>query len=690
VPDDIAQAPPGEIRRPVDREPVPPSGPPAGAPKPPHRRRALYWTGGILALLAAAVAAFLLIFDWNMLRGPIGRYASARLHREVAITGDLNAHIWSWTPSATARGIRIGNPPWAQKKPMATIDRLAVQIRLLPLLRGHVDLMLVEADKPRADLLRDRRGRATWDFSDGRKPGAAMRLPPIRKFVIDDGKLRIVDQKRGLIFNGTIDASEKLGAANRGFQLRGDGSLNRAPFRLEVTGGPLLNIDRDRPYPFAAEVRAGATFITAKGQVTRPFDLGHLAMNATARGQDLADLYELTGVTLPNTPPYRLSAHFTRDGTLYRFAGLSGRVGDSDLAGRMAVDVAGGRPKLNATLATRSLDFDDLAAVFGGAPKRGAGETASPQQVATGQAMAAQRRLFPDATLKVDRLRAMDARVDYRAHAVRDAPIPLRSGSVKLVLDHGLLTADPVAFELPQGRIAGAVKLNARSATPVTDLDLRLSNARLEQLVPVRGGERPLSGALVGRIKLHGAGDSVHRAAANASGQVTVVAPGGEIRKAFAELMGVNVIKGLGLLWLKDQSATPIRCAVADFHALNGVLVADTMVLDTGPVVAKGSGTINLGAERVDLRLKGHPKKFRIGRLSMPITVKGPLAAPKVGVEPDGAVAQGGAALALGGLLSPLAAILPFVDPGLAKNAPCGALVAEAGHRGAPVKVAGR
>lgn len=113
---------------------------------------------------------------------------------------------------------------------------------------------------------------------------------------------------------------------------------------------------------------------------------------------------------------------------------------------------------------------------------------------------------------------------------------------------------------------------------------------------------------------------------------------------------------------------------------------ADNIVLDTGPVVVKGKGTINLATERVDLKFKGKNKKFRLVRVLLPITAKGPIMAPKVGVEAGGAIAQGGAGLTLGSLLSPLAAILPFVDPGLAKDADCAALVAEAKADGAPVQ----
>jgi uncharacterized protein involved in outer membrane biogenesis len=163
------------------------------------------------------------------------------------------------------------------------------------------------------------------------------------------------------------------------------------------------------------------------------------------------------------------------------------------------------------------------------------------------------------------------------------------------------------------------------------------------------------------------------------------VAPSGEIRKAFAELAGVNVVKGLGLLLKKDTSTTPIRCGVVHFTTKGGVMTADTLVLDTGPVLIKGSGTVNLATERMDLKVRGHDKKFRLVRVLLPVTMKGPIRAPKLGVEPGAALAQGGVAVGLGAMLSPLAAILPFVDPGLAKDANCSCLMAQAKVDGAPV-----
>ena len=195
-----------------------------------------------------------------------------------------------------------------------------------------------------------------------------------------------------------------------------------------------------------------------------------------------------------------------------------------------------------------------------------------------------------------------------------------------------------------------------------------------------------MAGSFVGRIKLKGAGDSVHRAAANADGEVLAVVPNGEIREAFAELLGINVAKGLGLLFSKDQGAVPIRCGVAHFQARNGVLTADRIVFDTKPVLATGGGTINLDSETMDLRVQGKSKELRLVRLLSPITVKGPILGPKVGIQTGKVVAQGGVAVALAVVVNPLAILLPFIDPGLAKDASCAALIAEAGREGAPVK----
>ncbi len=95
-------------------------------------------------------------------------------------------------------------------------------------------------------------------------------------------------------------------------------------------------------------------------------------------------------------------------------------------------------------------------------------------------------------------------------------------------------------------------------------------------------------------------------------------------------------------------------------------------------VLAKGTGTINLGTETMNLRIDGETKQPRLLRVWAPITVRGALVAPKLGVDGAAVAGQVGLAGVIAALVNPLTAILPFIDPGLAGDANCGALIAGA------------
>lgn len=639
-----------------------------------------------LASLLLAILFLVAVFDWNWLRGPLAAAASARLGRPVAIEGDLDVHPWSLRPRAEIHDLRIGQPDWARGD-MARVDRLALQVELPPLLVGRVVMPYVEIRRPDVTLLRLADGRANWSFGSG-KGGA--KLPAIRRFVIDEGRLKLDDRRRKSTFEGVVYTDERTVGPRRGvFALRGEGRLNGEVFKAEVTGAPLLNVSPSRPYPFDADIRAGATRILAKGSVTRPFDLGRFDTSLTITGADLNDLYGLTGLALPNTPPYRVSGQLRRDRTKWLLGKANGRIGDSDIAGDLSVETRGERPFLEADLRSRRLDFDDLASVFGGAPSRARGEAVSAEQKAVGGKMAAERRIFPEATLQVDRIRAMDAEVKYRAETVNAPRMPLRKVALDLVLKDGVLTGDPVSVSFSRGTLAGTARLDATGATPRTDVDVRLTGARLEDWITTRfAGEPVIEGQMAARAKLTGYGNSVRAAAGSANGTLTVVAPSGELRQAFAELLGVNISKGLLLLLSESPNRSKVRCAVADFRVKDGVARANRIVVDTDVVLVKGEGTVNLRTERLDLRFEGESKKPRLLRLFVPITVNGPFTRPGIDLETGNALAQGGIGAALAALVNPLAAILPFVEPGLAKDANCAALIAEGKRKGAPVKAA--
>jgi len=658
---------------------------------------------GAIAIVVLAIVIFLALFNWDWFRPPLARMLSAQLHRPVRIEGHLKVHLFSWTPSATVEGLQIGDPDWVSRsdglpqRDMADFGSITVKVKLLPLFIGRVILPLVDIERPNIVLLRDRAGRATWDFSNGKAPAKPTKIPPIQDFVINDGALKVTDQIRRLSFSGKLAANETASGSNTtGFRLTGDGQLNAKPFTMRITGGPLLNVRPDQPYPFDAIVSAGATHLTAKGTFPHPFDLGQAQAALSIRGDNLADLYYLTGLALPDTPAYAISGQFRRDNLVYHFDRFAGRVGGSDLEGSLETDTSnGGRRYLRADLQSRVLNFTDLGSLFGatGRNKPNAPHFAMGPQFAIGPKAAAAAAkpatdLLPDAPLDVERIRGMDADLTYKALTVRASPnLPLRQVSLGVKLDHGLVTLSPIEFDFPQGRLSGSAVINARNSLQTDAIDLRVRGVQLQEFLTKGSGPPPVEGVLDARAKLSGVGDSVHKAAASSDGEVTLVIPRGVIRQAFAELLGIDASKGLFMLLSKNDHQTEVRCAVADFRVHNGVMRADQIVLDTGVVLVNGQGDINLNTEAINLAFTGKPKKFRLIRIDAPIVVGGRLTSPTFGIKIGGAAVQAGVATALAAAVNPLLVILPFVEAGHAHDADCADLVTTAKGDGAPVKV---
>jgi uncharacterized protein involved in outer membrane biogenesis len=625
------------------------------------------WTGATLLGLILGVLFALYVMDWNEMRGPIGRWLSHRTGREVRIDGNLAVNLFTWQPFADAQGLFVGNPKWVGSPQAAKADRFRIEVRLVPLFWGHLVVPLVRIDQPDIMVVRDKDGRTNWDRANA-GPNEAYKLPLIQRFLVQDGHLKIDDAVRKLHFTGTISSEENRGGGRSAFTLNGDGTLNTNKFAADISGGPLINVDASKPYEFQADIKAGQTHAVIAGAITQPFHFDRFTARVNVSGPSLSDLYFLTGLALPSTPAYHLTMAVERNGTNYRLNDINAELGRSDLHGNLLVDTANRIPALSGKLASRSLVLADLGPVLHG-----------------GKPAAASKYLLPDSPIHTDRLRQTNAEVDYSATKVKSEDFPLTSLDTHISLQNAVLNLKPLAFGFTQGKLAGSVKIDARGQVPTTTLDARVTDIHADNFI--KSSDKPITGVLEARAVLTGTGQSIHAAASNANGTFTAVVPKGGFRHSLVEWTGVDVLPALGLSLSGDNSNTELRCAVASFSARNGVLASHDFVIDTDPVRIDAGGHINLADETLSLQLQGKPKNFQFVRLRAPITLTGPFDHPAIGIKPGPVIAQGGVAAALG-LVNPLASILAFIDPGLAKDANCGPLLAQAKAVGAPVKSA--
>ena len=216
--------------------------------------------------------------------------------------------------------------------------------------------------------------------------------------------------------------------------------------------------------------------------------------------------------------------------------------------------------------------------------------------------------------------------------------------------------------------------LDGRGAKALWSANVRWDGVRLERWIHQerKGGVPPfVSGRMNGRADLKGEGRSTAEILATLKGTARTELQGGAVSHLMVEAGGLDVAQALGVLFTGDD-ALPVQCAVADLVAQDGLFRPRVMVLDTTDSSVWVEGTLSLATEALDLRAVVMPKDFSPLTLRTPLHVGGSFAKPEVSVEKGPLGVKLGAAFLLG-LINPLAALIPLVDPGDADAAKRGA-----------------
>ncbi|WP_394001189.1 AsmA family protein [Luteimonas sp. WGS1318] len=622
-----------------------------------------------LALFVLALVVLVLLWDWNWFKRPVERMVEARTGRSLIIGGDLDVDLGRVT-TIRADTLRFANASWADEPVMAAADRLELQIELLPLIfRRHVRLPEIRLTRPVFLLETNPDGSAgNWalDLADGGGEPAQ-----IRRLWVDDGRMRYLDTPGDTMIDVRVASREsRREDAAPPIMVEGGGRWTGNRFTLEgVAESPLELQDSEKPYRLDLRARAGATRAHVRGSLVAPLQLRDFDLQFALSGRNLEDLYPLVGVALPDTPPYALDGRLTRDGQTWHYDAFTGKVGQSDLSGSAAVTVGGQRPRFEADLVSKRLDFDDLAGFIGGTPDAD-GDELDPELVARERALAAKGRIIPDTPYELDKLRAMDADVRLRAQRINAPKLPIDDMDAHLVLDDGVLRLDPLNFGVAGGDIRSTIRMDAREATIRTQLQAQVRRVDLGGLFPDSTLASQAVGKIGGDFKLAATGNSVAAMLGGADGEVAVGMGAGRVSNLLVEVAGLDIYEALKYLIGKDQQI-PIRCAFAEFEVENGEMTSRAMALDTTDTIIIGEGTISLADERLDLRLRPRPKDRSFLALRTPLTIGGTFASPSFRPDMARLGLRGAVALALGSIAPP-AALLATLELGGGEDSDCG------------------
>lgn len=633
------------------------------------RRRQQLWLW--LGLLVGVPVLAGLVFDSNWLKGPVERAVSARIGRTFTIHGDFDI-VPRLRPRIVMERVQLANPDWAAEPDTLRLERAEIAVALLPLLRGAIVLPQVTLANPVIDLERNADGEDNWTLPakepDREGSGTA---PVIGRLTVDRGVVQFRDATNASALIVNVETTE--GAAGRGLGFKAAGMYAGREVEGSGAGGPILSLaDTTTPYPLDVTFRVGGTGGTIKGTVTGLAALAGADLELDVRGDTASDLYDLIRLAIPPTPPYHVTGRLIRETGWWRFHGFEGRVGDSDLSGDADFATGDGRSRLQATLRSDLLDLDDLGGFIGADPQTGPGETASAQQQRRVEAREAKPHVLPDLPIKLDRLRAMDADVEFVGKAIR-GKTPVDDMKTRIVVQDGVLRAAPLDFGVADGNVVATLALDGRRDVAGVDGTFEFRRINLSKLFPGNAMIANATGLVGGRAALKGSGNSLAQVLADADGTLGLASSGGRVSNLVLELAGLDAAEALRLLFRGDKPVR-VRCAVADVGVQDGVITTRNVIVDTTDTNIKVDGRIDLGSEALDLTLHPLPKDYSPLVLRSPIHLKGTFKKPAIRPDKE-LLARGGIAAVLATVAAPVTALVALLESGPGDNVDCERLI---------------
>ena len=642
----------------------------------------------VLATIVGLIfLAWLVLFvtKGRFLKHTFERIASYHTGRTVKVAGDFNLYLDPFATKFLAEGLTISNPSWASKPNLFQAKLLDARIDTFSFLFGNQSKVnWINLQNGDADLEWDKKHQQnTWTFGGPRTEGKPFQMPLIQRAQIAGTDARYRDPRMQLAVDVRF---EPIRAQDNRFgnviHFAGTGTLRGNPLRLWGSQSSPNELLAGGENKFDMHVDAMHNRIDIAGTLPGATIIEGTNLAVAARGRNVRELFDLIGVAVPDTRAYRFRANMVKQGDEYRFTRLTGSYGNSDLSGRFTAKIPADpkqRLLLTANLASRHVDIIDIGPFIGYEPNtlaaKGATAAATTQHANDGVP-----RILPDAPLRSDAIRGFDAKVDYRVATIKQPFVPISNIVLGLDLDHSLMKLSPLNFDMAGGHLSSDITINARRQLVATDYDIRLSPTPIGKLFYKSGVEDAgTTGVITARVKMHGTGNSLRTSLATSTGRIAIILPKGSFWTKYIQLsefdLGVFLQK---LLQDKLKKPVDVNCGLIAFTVRDGIAAADPILIDTDKNVMTAKGGFSFKDEGLSLAFRADAKKFSLFSGQSPVGIGGHFARPEIQIITPQLMTRAGVGVALGVVASPVAALLAFVDPGDAKSAACGPVLAGA------------
>ena len=304
---------------------------------------------GALFLIGASVFLIYLIvssYHFNELKPRISRVVRELTGRELTLRGNIQLKI-GFRPALTVEDAHLENVSWGSRPDLVKINRLELQVALLPLIRGDIQVRRFILVEP--DILLERDKSGTWNIGFKREKGEAeagakreeaankweLPLFALNQLQIKKGRLIYKDGQSAKTYSVALDSvSAAATSIDSPVAIKVKGVYRERSFEVAGTLGALTSFtDPDKAWALNLVGQTRRATVSADGVIKDLANGRNFSFVVKTEGQSTADITDLLNITqLPDLRPFKVTGKVSDTSGKLTIENINARMGTEALA----------------------------------------------------------------------------------------------------------------------------------------------------------------------------------------------------------------------------------------------------------------------------------------------------------------------------------------------------------------------
>lgn len=434
------------------------------------------------------------------------------------------------------------------------------------------------------------------------------------------GFLRLTDANTGAATDIKVTTGSITAQPHQRLTFTMEGELKELPIRIEASTLPISRIlSRTQLLNVQLSVHIADMSMLSYSTMTLPLDSSKMTLGVIFKTESLAELNPLLDMDLPPYGPFEIHGRFGKNPEGYEMRQSRIKVGDSSLVGEMRLNTLGEKPELDIQLNSPSIQINDFK--VGDWKAWAESDENTEQQQESGQTEKPEDQ-DQAPLLSAETLNRMNARFLLNVDEVLSGDDLLGKGLLKLQLQDGDLTLNPLNIALPGGEIYvnGHLKpvdegFNVALNTDVDHFDYGVIARRVSP-------ETAMQGEVSFRMDIETTAKTPDDLFSQAQGEFGFALWPRDFEAGIIDLWAIGLATAV-LPKLGPGDPSQLNCAVGTFSLDQGQMSDNVLILDTSRMQIAGQSKIDFSQKDLEMILVPRAKTAQIFGLSLPVMVTG-------------------------------------------------------------------